>query len=72
MTLFVRPEDARHDGDPERVAIVLPGRGYTPAGPLLHYARAVLVHHGWTVQEIWWPELPDPESTPRWVQEQAT
>lgn len=37
---------------------MLPGRLYTPAAPLLHYARAVLAHRGWTVQEVWWRDLP--------------
>ncbi|NUT40262.1 MAG: alpha/beta hydrolase [Thermoactinospora sp.] len=45
-------------GDPSRVALLLPGRGYTVARPLLHYARKVLLAHDWTVQEIWW-EVPD-------------
>ncbi|MFJ7273114.1 alpha/beta hydrolase [Kitasatospora sp. NPDC098663] len=44
----------RFDGDPDRVALVIPGGGYSPARPLLHFARAVLLHHGWTVQELWW------------------
>ncbi|MFG2846523.1 alpha/beta hydrolase [Kitasatospora sp. NPDC048296] len=44
----------RYDGDPDRVALVLPGGGYSPARPLLHFARAVLLRHGWTVQELWW------------------
>lgn len=26
--------------------------------PLLHFARAVLLQHGWTVQELWW-RIPD-------------
>ncbi|MFI7635239.1 hypothetical protein [Nonomuraea sp. NPDC049400] len=44
----------RHEGDPDRVAVLLPGAAYVPARPLLHFARAVLAHHGWTVQEVWW------------------
>ncbi|MFJ9842925.1 alpha/beta hydrolase [Kitasatospora sp. NPDC101155] len=47
----------RYAGDPDRVALVLPGGGYSPARPLLHFARAVLLRHGWTVQELWW-QLP--------------
>ncbi|MFJ9771887.1 alpha/beta hydrolase [Kitasatospora sp. NPDC101157] len=49
---------ARLDGDPDRVALVIPGVGYSPARPLLHFAGAVLQRHGWTVQELWW-QLPD-------------
>ncbi|XUL89594.1 alpha/beta hydrolase [Streptomyces galilaeus] len=48
----------RYDGAPDRVAVVVPGVGYTPAMPLLHFARAVLLQHGWTVQELWW-RIPD-------------
>ncbi|MFI0727450.1 alpha/beta hydrolase [Streptomyces sp. NPDC021225] len=48
----------RFDGAPDRVALVIPGVGYTPARPLLHFARSVLVQHGWTVQELWW-RVPD-------------
>ncbi|MFW3473124.1 alpha/beta hydrolase [Streptomyces microflavus] len=48
----------RFDGDPDRVALVVPGVGYSPARPLLHFAREVLRQHGWTVQELWW-HVPD-------------
>ncbi|MFH9348240.1 alpha/beta hydrolase [Kitasatospora sp. NPDC017646] len=47
----------RFDGDPDRVALVIPGTGYSPARPLLHFAGSVLQRHGWTVQELWW-QLP--------------
>ncbi|WP_226345916.1 hypothetical protein [Agilicoccus flavus] len=43
-----------YEGDPRRVATILPGRGYTPDGPLLHYTRRVLHDRGWTVREHWW------------------
>jgi hypothetical protein len=39
----------------ERYAILLPGAGYTSAHPLLHFTRAVLEVHGWTVVEASWP-----------------
>ncbi|MFH8373408.1 alpha/beta hydrolase [Streptomyces cyaneofuscatus] len=48
----------RFDGDPDRVALVVPGFGYSPARPLLHFASRVLRQHGWTVQELWW-HIPD-------------
>lgn len=48
----------RFDGGRERVAVVVPGLGYSPARPLLHFARSVLLQHGWTVQELWW-QIPD-------------
>ncbi|MFF4398680.1 alpha/beta hydrolase [Streptomyces sp. NPDC001480] len=44
----------RFDGAGDRVAVVVPGVGYSPARPLLHFARSVLLQHGWTVQELWW------------------
>lgn len=47
-----------YDGDPSRVATLLPGRGYTPGGPLLHYATLLLRHRGWTVRQLWWDPLP--------------
>ncbi|GAA3581950.1 hypothetical protein GCM10022419_074380 [Nonomuraea rosea] len=63
----------RHEGDPGRVAVLLPGQGYTAARPLLHFARAVLVQHGWSVQEIWWdaPIGPSVEDREKWVVDQA-
>ncbi|MFI1177598.1 alpha/beta hydrolase [Streptomyces melanogenes] len=48
----------RFDGASDRVAVVIPGVGYSPARPLLHFARSVLLQHGWTVQELWW-QIPD-------------
>ncbi|GHA23255.1 hypothetical protein GCM10010329_53330 [Streptomyces spiroverticillatus] len=59
-----------------RVALVVPGAGYTPARPLLHYARSVLLQHGWTVRELWWM-LPDgfrelgTEQQVAWAEEQV-
>src|ERR1700753_2917926 len=55
----VRPAE-RGDGDPQRVAILLPGMHYSTERPLLHFARAVFVKHGWTTREIRWSE-PAPE-----------
>lgn len=46
--------DHRFEADPSRVVIVLPGIRYTPAHPLLHYARLVALSRRWTVQELWW------------------
>ncbi|MFG2985905.1 hypothetical protein ACGFYQ_32435 [Streptomyces sp. NPDC048258] len=48
----------RFDGARDRVALVVPGVGYSPARPLLHFARGVLLQLGWTVQELWW-KVPD-------------
>lgn len=64
---------ARAEGDPARVAVLLPGGGYSPARPLLHFARAVLQKHGWTTQELWWPNRwPQDENLHRdWINEHA-
>lgn len=71
QALFGGP--TRHEADPDRVAVILPGAGYTAARPLLHYARAVLAHHDWSVQEVWWthPHELDWAETIAWVGEQA-
>ena len=42
------------EGDRQRVATVLPGRGYSPDRPLLHYTCRILADRGWTVREHWW------------------
>lgn len=34
--------------------MVLPGRAYSPAAPLLELARLALLQHGFTVQQVWW------------------
>lgn len=43
-----------HDGDPDRVVTVLPGRGYGPDAPLLHFAAAVFRRAGWTIRDMRW------------------
>lgn len=48
----------RADGDPERVATVLPGAGYTAMGPLLYHPRAALHALGWTVRVVEWSGEP--------------
>ncbi|MEV0319932.1 alpha/beta hydrolase [Streptomyces sp. NPDC050658] len=68
---------ARFDGAPDRVAVVVPGVAYSPARPLLHFARGVLLQHGWTVQELWW-RVPDDfgqfpvDERIAWVERQVT
>jgi hypothetical protein len=42
------------DGDPGRVATILPGQGYTSEAPLLSYAGAALAGAGWTVRSFVW------------------
>lgn len=37
-----------------RLAVLLPGRNYSPNHPVLYYAREVLLVQGWSVEEVWW------------------
>ncbi|BEL05409.1 hypothetical protein Q0Z83_036000 [Actinoplanes sichuanensis] len=48
----------RLERDPGRVAFLIPGGGYSTERPLLHFARAVFMRHGWTTQAVWWPQHP--------------
>ncbi|WP_432485420.1 alpha/beta hydrolase [Kineococcus esterisolvens] len=50
-----------HDGDGERAATVLPGRGYTCDAPLLHHVRLLLRTRGWSVRTVRWRTPPAPE-----------
>jgi hypothetical protein len=53
------PATAWSDGmPPVRVAFLIPGHGYSAERPLLHFAGAVFLRHGWTTQQVWWPERP--------------
>lgn len=47
------------DGDPERVATLLPGQRYTTVHPLLHHPHAALRALGWTVRAVEWTTSPD-------------
>jgi pimeloyl-ACP methyl ester carboxylesterase len=50
-------------------ALVFPGAGYTPQGPLLWFAHECLAERGLGVVEVWW-ELPDEigaEEAVEWV-----
>ncbi len=53
-------------GDPERVAVLLPGAGYVPAAPLLWFAREALQADGWTVLQVW-DEWNGSDDANRWV-----
>jgi hypothetical protein len=50
------------EGDPARVATILPGSGYTAMAPLLWYARAALTDLGWTVRALEWTTKPSWDS----------
>ncbi len=43
-----------YEGDPGRIATILPGREYSPDRPLLHFARRILTDRGWTVRTHEW------------------
>jgi len=66
-------------GDAERCALVLPGAGRaqnrlggTPARPDLHFTRALLLEHGYSVLEVWWDaETLDREDPEGWVLDNA-
>jgi hypothetical protein len=61
MTETFRPrpsEPERVERDPDRVAFLIPGHAYSVERPLLHFARAVFMKHGWTTQAVRWPERP--------------
>jgi len=61
------------DGDSRGLALVLPGRAYSPSAPLLEFARRALLQHGFTVQQVWWDsESRDDEDADRWVRRQVT
>ena len=60
-------------GPSTRVAVVVPGAGYSPAHPLLEFGRQALLQHDWTVQQIWWDQpngLSDDEQA-AWVCDQV-
>ena len=69
MTFGGLPTRWEPTGVSRGVALVAPGRAYSPSAPLLELARRALLQHGFTVQQIWWDstgraEDEDPE---QWV-----
>ena len=46
-----------YQGTNGRLAVLLPGRFYSPNHPVLYYSREALLVQGWSVEEVWW----DPE-----------
>jgi len=69
MTFGGLPTRWEPTGASRGLAIVAPGRAYSPSAPLLEFARQALLQHGFTVKQIWWDTTTreweaDPE---RWV-----
>jgi hypothetical protein len=42
----------RHDGDPERCAVLLPGMVYPTRAPVLWFAREAVMAKGWSALEV--------------------
>ncbi|HZO76652.1 MAG TPA: hypothetical protein VFB39_01310 [Solirubrobacteraceae bacterium] len=42
----------RHDGDPARCAVLLPGMVYPTRAPVLWFARETALTHGWSALEV--------------------
>ncbi|MFC5727839.1 MULTISPECIES: hypothetical protein [Nocardioides] len=66
MTRFV---DHVVDGTAVGRCVVLPGRRYTPDGPLLFFATQVALMRGWDVRQVWWepPALDGDAAEVAWV-----
>ena len=54
MTFGGLPTRFEPEGRSRGLAIVAPGRAYSPAAPLLELARLALLQHDFTVQQLWW------------------
>jgi hypothetical protein len=54
-------------GDPERRALILPGRAYTAQGPLLWYPSRLLESRDWTVTTVDWGQAPESPAQAREV-----
>ena len=65
------PSRFEPDGEPVGLGLILPGRGYGPASPLLDYARLALLHAGWAAQQVWWHVPEGLRDGDIWVRDQA-
>jgi hypothetical protein len=55
-------------GESRGLGLLLPGRAYSPAAPLLDLAQRALLQHGFTVQQLWWDSTSrGDEDVDRWV-----
>lgn len=72
MTFGGLPTRWEPDGDSRGLALVLPGRAYSPSAPLLDLALRALLQHHFTVQQVWWDaESRGEEDAEAWVRRQA-
>ena len=69
MSLMSRHVDLTTDGTAIGRCVVLPGRRYTPDGPLLFFAAQVALMRGWDVRQVWWepPSFDDDAAEVAWV-----
>jgi pimeloyl-ACP methyl ester carboxylesterase len=54
MTFGGLPARWEPAGVTRAVALVAPGRAYSPSAPLLDFTKRALLQHDVTVQELWW------------------
>jgi hypothetical protein len=57
------------DGPSVGRCVILPGRAYTPDGPLLFFAAQTARVRGWDVRQVWWdpPTFADDAAEVAWV-----
>lgn len=74
MTFGGLPTRWEPAGESRGVALVLPGRAYSPSAPLLEFARRALLQHGFTVQQVWWDSTAraDDDDPEQWVRRHVT
>jgi hypothetical protein len=60
----------QHEGDPSRLAVILPGVRYFSQAPLLWFAREAAQAHGWSVIEVD-ERAPDDQEPFAWMRAQA-
>ena len=69
---MIRYVDYDADGTPVGRVVVLPGRLYTPDGPMLFFAAQTALTRGWDVRQVWWeaPAFENDDDEVTWVCEQ--
>lgn len=60
----------RHEGDPDRCVVLLPGQRYPTRAPLLRFAREAAAQRGWSALEVL-DELPEGEEPVGWARDRA-